>query len=224
MSQAQSQTLIKTQFNSIFVPAGFDSNDRVQLVGEGVFSNSCYKSGATEVKVDRANKTIELVATAYKYDGFCLQVLVPYNEVVDLGVLEAGDYKIISGINQSEIGRLPVMAAKTSSPDDFIYAPVSQAYFEQLPEGESADAKVVLTGEYTNSCLGISDVKVTLEPKVVVLQPITVMNQKLENPNCKNGKFPFKHEVLVKGLKPSSYLLHVRALNATAVNQVVEVY
>lgn len=63
--------------------------------------------------------------------------------------------------------------------------------------------------------------KVIVEPKVIVLQPIS---QLTTGSDCKDGQFAFKQVVDVKGLKAGSYLLHVRTLNATAVNVVVQTY
>ena len=138
--------------------------------------------------------------------------------------MEAGSYKIISGLNKRELGVLPVAGSLTRNADDYLYAPVSQAFFEPVVGSETGEAKVILTGEFTNSCMKVSEVKVSIEPKVLVILPISEALATNELEGCRTGKFPFRKEVMVNGLKAGSYLLHIRALNATAVNKVVEVY
>lgn len=94
---AQGQEVIKSNFQTAFIPAGFDSNDRVQIVGRGSFPNGCYKSGPTNVRVDKKNKVIELRSSAYKYAAdFCVSVIVYYNDIVDIGVLEPGNYTVVT--------------------------------------------------------------------------------------------------------------------------------
>ena len=66
------------------MPDGFVSNDTAQIVGEGMFSNSCYRHAETTVRVDHVNKTIHVGPVAYKYNGYCLQVILPFDRVVDV--------------------------------------------------------------------------------------------------------------------------------------------
>ena len=43
--EAQAQPVkVPAYFQKMYIPGGFDSNDQIQIVGEGTFSNSCCAS------------------------------------------------------------------------------------------------------------------------------------------------------------------------------------
>ncbi len=81
-------------FQKIYVPSGFDSNDHVQIVGEGMFRNTCYRPAPSSVRVVEATKTIYIGPIAYEYAGLCLQVVLPFERTIDVGILKAGLWKI----------------------------------------------------------------------------------------------------------------------------------
>src|SRR3989344_501052 len=125
-----SPVVVGSNFHTGYIPDGFDTNDSVELVGEGLFRNSCYKPANVDVSVDTQAMKIELRPHAYYYDAICLQMLIPYHQVVNLGILGVGRYKVIGADRKLELGELNVRLATSSSPDDLLYAPVSQAYFK----------------------------------------------------------------------------------------------
>jgi hypothetical protein len=205
---------ISVDFESIYVPGGFDSNDHVQIVGEGRFESTCYKPAETDASIDTSKHEIHLSPVAYKYPGLCLQVILPFERVIDIGILSAGTYSIFS--NGKKLGEIQIKKATTQSADDFLYAPVSQAFFRQ----KGLLSEVLLAGEFPNDCFKIDDVKVTFEPKVIVLQPLA----KLEHPSaCREGRFPFYHVVPIYLAPVGRYLLHVRSMNGKAINSLIEV-
>ena len=76
--------------DEIFIPPGFDNNDHAQVVVSGVFMNSCYKVAPPKSRVDFSRNKIIIENQVYYYPGgWCLQVLVPYSQTIELGVLEA---------------------------------------------------------------------------------------------------------------------------------------
>lgn len=206
-------------FHTGYLPDGFDTNDFVQVVGEGVFRNSCYRPAAVQVDVDHVGKKIMLRPYAYQYDGFCLQVLVPYDQTLDVGFLKRGTYQVVQKAMGAEtvLGDVKVRMATNALPDDYLYAPISQAYFENRP-GKGATVK--LAGAFTNSCMKLADVRVSVQPKVLVLQPVSDLD---DRDDCVEGSFPFEREVRIGNLKEGRYLLHVRSLNGKAVNTLVDV-
>ncbi len=201
-------------FSKMYAPNGFDSNDMVQIVGEGVFKNACYRHAETKVIVDDTSRTVTIEAAAYEYSGLCLQVLVPFERTVDIGILKSGKWDILQGNTEKRLGTVVISTAVNQTADDFQYAPVSQAFFQQV-DGRN---EVLLSGEFTNSCLVIQDVKVSVEPEAIVIQPIAQLN---DGPDCKMGRFPFLKTLNVGSLKPGKYLLHVRSMNGNAVNTIV---
>ncbi|MES2854446.1 MAG: hypothetical protein V4692_01225, partial [Bdellovibrionota bacterium] len=76
---------VEVKFEKIYTVNGFDSNDQVQLIAEGSFKNSCYRPASPTVKVIDSEKTIELTPMAYEYSGMCLQVVLPFQRVIDIG-------------------------------------------------------------------------------------------------------------------------------------------
>jgi hypothetical protein len=203
-------------FSKIFVPGGFDSNDHVQIVGEGMFKNTCYRHADTTVTVDEASRRISLGPVAYEYAGLCLQVILPFERVIDVGILKTGKWEIVQGTSLEKLGEINIRASITDDADDYLYAPVSQAFFQQ----KGAVSEVLLAGEFTSDCLSIDQVKVTIEPDVIVLQPIAKVESR---PNCKSGRFAFSKVVPIDLIPKGRYLLHVRSMNGNAINSLVNV-
>lgn len=207
---------VKVNFGKIYVAKGFDSNDKVQIVGEGVYNNGCFRNAETKVRVDHDAKVITLTPYAYKYDGMCIQVIMPYDRVVDVGILKAGTYKVKQDGQSTFLGDVETTVATTKNPDDFTYAPISQAFFK----GNGTSNIVSITGEFPNSCMTLKEVKFDVQPDVLVVQPIAEMQ---EGKDCKDGSFYFEKDTEVGPMKAGRYLLHVRSMNGKAINNLVEV-
>lgn len=203
-------------FNTIYVPGGFDSNDSVQIVGEGMFRNTCYRPANTLYSVDHEKKEIRLGPVAYEYGGLCLQMILPFERVIDVGILKPGKYDVVLSSDGKKLGEIPVRLATTASPDDVLYAPISQAFFHQ----RGVVGEILLTGEFLSDCVTLDDVKITVEPKVIVVQPIAKVEDRTM---CLRGRFPFSKVVKVEFVPKGRYLLHVRSLNGKSVNTLVNV-
>lgn len=205
----------EAKFDKVYVPVGFDSNDHVQIVGEGVFENACYRPAPTSVKIDEATKTVNLSPVAYKYSGLCAQVVLPFQRTIDIGVLKIGVWKITQGSDPKIIAEIPVKPALALAPDDYLYAPVSQAFLRQ----SKSRTMVFVTGVFSNACMSIEKMDVTVANNTIVVQPIATMSEV----DCKAASVPFQKAVRVPKLTGGRYLLHVRSLNANSVNQLVDI-
>ena len=183
-----------------------------------MFRNTCYRPAPGAVTVDEARKTILVGPVAYEYSGFCLQVVLPFQRTVDVGLLKPGQYDILQSTSRGpeQIGSLSIRPNLTDAPDDFLYAPISQAFFKD----GAPNAQVTLAGEYPNSCMKIEKVIVTLEKDVVVIQPI--MSYKAST-LCQDGRFAFEEIVKLDAMPAGRYLIHVRSMNGNAVNNLVSV-
>lgn len=206
---------VPVNFNASYVPQGFDSNDRVQLVGEGEFQNSCYRPAPVQTQVDEASRTVTVTPTAYEYSGVCLQVILPFDRVVDVGVLKAGTW-LLKQNDGAELGKIEVAQAARSEPDEHLYAPISQAFVDT----RGLRAIIRLSGNFPNNCMRLDDVKVDVQPKAVVVQPIVSMASR---PGCRNGSFPFRASYSTRLNRPGRYLLHVRSMNGNSVNSLFDV-
>ena len=208
-------TVVPSSFSKIYVPEGYDDNDKVQIVGEGMFPNSCFRYEDTRLKVNHENKTISIESFAYKYQGICLMVIVPFDEVLDVGLLQKGTYKIVEARSNEKLGEINIKVATKAEPDDFMYAPISQAFFKQ---GCFSD-DIYLTGNFPLSCMKIKSVQMHLQSDGIVVQPIAEID---ESKSCESGEFPFKASVNASHLKTGRYMLHVRSMNGKAINSLID--
>lgn len=208
---------IPVLYNTVYIPDGFDNNDNVQIVGEGLFSNTCYRPAQTTASVDEEQKIITLHPTGYHYSGMCAQVVFPWHQVADVGLLKAGTYKVVQNGDKEALGQVTIRVSRNPGPDDYLYAPISQVYLKDH-EGTST---VTVSGVFSNSCLRVTELRVEVQSKVIVVQPITELQSR---PDCVDGSFPFEQNVSFGSPHPGRYLLHVRSLNGKAFNNLVDIY
>lgn len=197
-----------------YIPNGFDSNDQAQIVVEGTYRDTCSKPAGTRFTVNEATKTIQLSTYEYRYSGPCLDMLVPHDEVVNLGIVNAGLYQVVQSSGRS-LGRLNVVAATKQSPDDFLYAPVSQAYARNV----NGQLLVTVSGSFSNSCMRLQKVQAHVQTNVVTVQPLAQLAQ---GP-CVAGNFPFEQTTAVNAPRSGRYLLHVRSLNGKSINNLFDI-
>lgn len=216
---ANKPSTVQAEFGAGYIPDGFDTNDNVQIVAEGMFPNLCFRPGSVRVNVDHVKKQITLNPTAMHYSGPCLQVMLPWDRVIDLGVLKSGEYSVVQTSREPAnraLGKLKIHAATTASADDFLYAPVSQAFYEN----KAGKQTLKIAGEFTNSCAKLVDVIVNVQTKVVVVLPVSEMD---ESSQCQSGKFAFEKLIELPKLAEGRYLIHVRSLSGKSINNLVDV-
>ena len=206
---------VAVSFNRIYVPDGYDDNDSVQIIGEGAYANSCYHNAETRVKVNHFDKTIFLEPMAYKYSGYCLQVIIPFHRTVDLGILQSGTYQIYQVTDGRRLGQITINPSKASSPDDRLYAPVSQSYFQ----GASGN-KVVLAGDMPVSCMILKEIKKQVQNDVIVLQPVVDIDS---SQPCVQGSYHFEVATSIGSVKNGKYFLQVRAMSGKSVSSLVDI-
>ncbi|MCK6597257.1 MAG: hypothetical protein L6Q37_02740 [Bdellovibrionaceae bacterium] len=199
-----------------YIPVGFDSNDNVQFVVEGVYRDTCSKPAGTRFKINPSSRTIELVSYEYRYQGPCLDVLVPHDEVINLGVMASGNYSVLQS-GGKKLGLLNVTRATKTSPDDFLYAPISQAYLKS----HNGQVTITISGVFTNSCMRLAQVNPQVQPRVIAVQPIAAIDQRPAG--CVNGQYPFEHTFTINNVRSGRYLLHVRSLNGNAINTLYDI-
>lgn len=219
---------VEAPVDRIFVPAGFDDNDNVEVVVHGDFMNSCYRVGRSGAKINLEKKVIEVWATALDYapeNGFeelCLQVTSPFIQTVKLGLLPEGDYDVVldTPMAKEVSASLTVVKRKTEAPDDYLYAPVSNAYIDSNVASEKQ--ALVLQGTFPVWFIGCQVMKEVRTYRsagdVLVVQPITEI---VDDARCDeapaNGGFVYR-----KGLSEpfqEEGLLHVRVMNGDSLNR-----
>lgn len=202
----------------VFVPKGFDSNDNTQIVLHGDLPNLCYKSSLAGFKI--SDKTIFVNLWAFKDilagTQLCTPMSVPVTEVVNLGILPAGDYQIVvnEGTMFEKKSAIRVEEAPTQSTDDFIYANVESV--DRIPESRN----VILRGYNPSDCY-VLDQNQWISNGVDTFAILPIM-KKVKNV-CPRKMVPFEINLSVpEDLDASGdeVLLHVRVMNGKSVNHV----
>lgn len=207
--------LVNIKLKNVFVPMGFDNNDEVVVTLDGYLPDTCYKLGETEVK--KEERTISITQKAKEYTGNCFDVTVPYTRTVRIGVLETGEYTVLTNGGSTK-NVLVIKAATKAGPDDYLYAPVEQARI--------AGTSAILHGRFTNNCLKIVETKTNHTDRTVQLLPIMkLLTEDEAGHECIAGEFPFEYTVGLSDLKldPGRHLLHVRSLDGQSVNTVFSI-
>lgn len=217
--------VIDAPISKIYIPHGFDDNDNVGIVMHGKFSSTCYAIGQTETKVDHDAKLITVRATALYYtDVYCLQSITPFIQEVKVGVLEAGDYKVIYEVAEEVSREFQIQERTTEAPDDYLYAPVENAYIDV----NYATGKQVLKlqGRFPHmliGCMVIQEIRTYKNPNdVLVVLPITEI---VDGPECDaqpdDRSFEISHGLAAPFFGEG--LLHVRTLHGTSLNRFIDI-
>ncbi len=221
LSPVFAQQVIDAPVDHLFVPSGFDNNDNVEVVVTGYFPNPCYKRN--DVKVDVRGDVVDIKVTALVSDdksAACAAMIVPFKETVNVGNLQAGDYKV--NVNRStrfEINEeMAVVEAASQNQDDHLYAMVD--YIELgFMGGESGSAQLV--GWKLSDCLELERVEYVPNKKdTVTILPI----MKRVREFCPMKMTPL---IIPVAFNPESFsndkiLLMSRTVDGRSVNTIVE--
>lgn len=197
----------------IYVPKGFDSNDNTEVVVSGYLPNLCHKAPKSVVTVKGSTIDIKIMALKYETSNpFCPEVLVPFVEPVNVGLLNKGLYDIV--VNGESIykkeAKINIDESTSNAVDDHIYANVD--YVEKT-EGSRT---VTLVGYNPSDCFILDEVN-SVSNDVDTLAVLPKMKQISDF--CPMKMIPFKYEMEVPStLKMDKILLHVRAMDGKSVN------
>jgi hypothetical protein len=208
----------------LFIPEGFDDNDKVEVVLYGEFPSSCYRIDGVDVAMNAQTGRYEINASALRYDGeICAQVITPYIKPVELGILSAGTYDAVAKGNESTLAQFEVAPRRTESPDDFIYAPVTTASVSW--EAGSGKQLLNLKGNYPLTLVGcaiLDDVKIHVtKDDVVVVQPIMEF---IDDERCdQRTDLSFDESFVMPQAFVGKGLLHVRVMNGNSLNSLLDI-
>lgn len=207
--------LVPVSSERTFAPKGFDDNDQTQVVIEGRLPNDCYRLEQASLSSDPVKKEITIQPKASYYNWLCLEVLVPWTQVITVGHLEPGEWKIkVGSTGQSEL--LTINQSSSLSPDDFVYAPVDSMNIDVIEKIAVATIK----GRFATRCGELSEVKVIDSGKTIEVLPIMTAGTAR---NCERKDLPFEYKFELPQKSMGRYLVHVRSLNGQAINQVYEI-
>lgn len=211
---ADTPQLVDVPIDRGYIPVGFDDNDRSELTITGVFSNTCYKVGSYQARVDESLSTITIQQSAYYYSGVCLQIKVPYSQRIDLGILKEGSYTVKDQLSGKVLGNIAIARAKSETPDDYLYAPVTDAFVQDAGDGKHI---LNLRGNFTDRCTKLKEVRVNYFSDVIVVQPIATHEE--QRGGCGHEKVRFQQAIDLKDGLTGSYMIHVRVMDGQALNR-----
>ncbi len=222
--------MVEGHIERVFLPpSGYDSNDNVQVMIDGVLPNQCQQIAKTEITFDSANREFRIRQWAQiRPIADCQRRELPpylgipgrYTKEVSLGVLPAGEYKVSFQQNGIVMRRgFLVAAAQTSSTDDAIYAPVSDFFVPEMVK-ETESVQIVLTGVIGSRCLGWKNIEVDRFHDIMVIKP----KMKFVSTNfCSDTPWALEKVVSLGRLKPGRYMIHVRSMNGQALSRIFSV-
>ncbi|PIT99778.1 MAG: hypothetical protein COT74_08310 [Bdellovibrionales bacterium CG10_big_fil_rev_8_21_14_0_10_45_34] len=223
-SSAQAQSFETKEQNKIpdhaFVPVGFDSNDNSQIVISGFYPNGCHKMGPTFFTVDKTNKKIVIEDKELFASGaICTMQIQPYKKVINIGLLNAGDYTITAkGENEEEVvkNNINVSLAQPNAPQDAeLYADVYDLESKLTDDGAT---ELKIRGFLTNTCMKLDRVRAEIQDGNVLLIVPTVT---LEGQDCERTEIRFSKVVKAR-LSDKLHLVHVRANNGQSLNEIIQ--
>ncbi|MBK9293418.1 MAG: hypothetical protein IPM57_03085 [Oligoflexia bacterium] len=209
-----------TDLHTAYIPAGYDSNDRIVLMAEGLFSSTCYRVAPPVTVIDNKEKKITITQKAHNYNVPCLELIVNYNQPIHLGLLAPGTYTVINGGDNTELGKLTVAAAKNKGPDDFLYAPLTDAVIKR---DKNDHVVATVSALLSNRCMKLKDVKVIEDGKnVVTLLPIAEISGESR---CRYSlPYNYTRTIALPELdgKTGRFMLNARSLNGQAITKLFD--
>lgn len=233
-SVAFSQDLIDVGIDEIFtIKNGFDSNDQVELIIDSTLPDACYRVGKTNYSIKNDTITITQTIRAKNIDGCnnnsrdILQfpaMPVRFTQVVNLGVLPSGAYKVIykNKLGNTITKDLHIKAAVLQSVDDYYYAPITDVFVPALVL-DSQNATMIMTGVINDSCLVYEpkDFKVEKQGNIFIVQPKVKF---MTNQECVPVQKPLQAVLnLGRITDPGRFLIHVRSMSGQSINKTFSV-
>jgi hypothetical protein len=199
----------------LYIPAGFDSNDNVEVVVTGFLPNLCHKNPSAKVKFE-ANGRIDIEVTSLYYDEsnpFCPEMVVPFTLPVSLGVMDTGEYAVAVNNEKSNTGRLTVQESTSNAIDTYHYAYVSNVL------KKPGSHRIHLKGYNPSDCFVLDKVESISNNK----DSFSILpKMKQIRDFCPMKMVPFTYEYDVpKTLTKKNVLLHVRTMDGKSINTIL---
>jgi hypothetical protein len=197
----------------VYSPTGFDSNDNTEVVVTGFLPNLCYKAPKSTVSIKDGKVSVEVKATKIQPGlGFCVQVVVPFMEIIKVGVLDKGKYlvSVNENSNWAKKSNINIVEASSSSIDEAIYADVDEVVREE------GTRRVQLKGYNPSDCFVLKEI-IVKDNGADTYSILPKMKQ--VNTFCPKKMVPFTYEVDVpQNLEADTVLLHVRVMDGRSIN------
>ncbi len=201
----------------LYVPQGYDDNDEIIVMVDGLLPSTCHQLAPAKVQVDYSSRKVSIDTRAHFNAGPCVQVPVPFEQEVDIGSLAAGEWTLETSLQGPEEALL-VEKASSMNPDEYLYAPIDRV--EMNFDADKAQWNVTLSGDILATCLTLQETKILKQKKVFVVLPVLTQT----TDECLPTSSHFTYSVALPApIAPGRYLVHVRSLNGRGVNQWLDV-
>jgi hypothetical protein len=216
---AFSQSVVEAPVKHLFIPHGFDNNDNIELVVTGEFPSTCYSSHKSEVEVN--GDIVNIKVTALKKESeVCEQIMIGFKEVVRIGTLQGGDYKVVvnQGSASEQQENVTIEEASSNSVDEYVYANVE--YIDLGFTGGTSGSAMIMA-QTPGDCYDFDRVEY-LSNKKDTLSVLPIL--KKVKPVC--GKMKVRVEIPIKfdpaQFSYSQILLFTRSLQGQSVSTIIE--
>ena len=206
------------EFEKIYIPLGFDDNDQIEIVGEGVLKDPCDRVRSTGVHVNAEAKTVEVFTRVRHLTSDCGAGVQSFQQTIQVGVLKPGDYAIQQ--DGRALGVLNVVHSENAAEDSSSFLPVSTISIASVNDPAAGNHWVLhLKGTFPSNCVDFKSAKIDVQPDVILVLPIG----RLWEFGCIDSPIPFDVSLqLPDGIQPNRYLLHVRAAHGQSVNEIFD--
>jgi hypothetical protein len=212
-------TVIAAPVDRLYVPKGFDNNDSVQVVVTGNFPNPCYSIHTTEVKIEE-NKifvTVTAISPNQLNAQICADVISPFKEEVNIGLLKQGEYQIF--VNQTTDnpvkGGIAISSSQSSLLDDYLYLDV--LYIEQ---NDNDKTSFKIKGMRYSPCFEIDRVE-TISNGTDTISVLPIMKKVSDFCPMKGQPLSVETKIDLSDLTTDKVLLHVRTSDGKSFNSIV---
>lgn len=214
-------SVVDAPVNHLFIPTGYDNNDNIELVVSGFYPNTCFSSHRNEVSV--VGDTVYVKVTALVRETIfssCDKVSVPFHEVINVGNLQGGDYKIIVNNNsRNQISeKLFVDEAASRNTDDHVYAIVE---YIDLGFTLGQAGYVNLMAKTPSDCYEFDRVEY-ISNKKDTISILPILKKVKENCSKKGTYFTIPLKYTPQDFSSSQILLFSRTLQGKSVYSIVQ--
>jgi hypothetical protein len=213
--------VVEAPVDHVFVPNGFDNNDHVEVIVTGKFPNPCYVRNKSEVKIK--DDVIHIKITSLSMDDpaytKCEPLKIPFTEVVNIGSIQGGKYKIVvnEGGDYEKREAITIETSSSESIDDNIYAMVE--YVDTgFTGGASGDA--ILISNSPSPCLVLDRVDY-LSNKSDALSVLPIMKKISSDCPEKNVRLEIPVKFDPSKFNADKILLYVRTIEGRSVHTII---
>lgn len=207
------QVLLDT--DTVFVPHGYDSNDRiVQIFLRGRMPSTCYQWPVAEATMLEKGKILIKVTASKITDSnvLCIMAEIPYMIPVSLGHLNEGKYdlSINAGTEWQDDSTITIESPSAESIDNFTYANVT----EVIKDVNSNT--VIIEGYHPSSCMDFESIEIRPNENFNTFSILPIIKQ--TKAECDATIQPFSAKIVLPIEGKKEVLVHVRKIDGHAIN------